>query len=81
VRANAGLVAHLAPDELRRLVDGILLEAALAAYWKRDLESAQRLFRKSIGTRCWRVADLRYLLPSLLPQGAYRALIAAADRR
>lgn len=81
VQANPALVAHLTPPELRKLVDGVLIESARRAYWKRDLDSAQRLFRKAMGTRCWRLADLRYLLPSFLPRSAYRALIAAADRR
>jgi hypothetical protein len=81
VRENPQLVAHLDGRELRKLVDGVLLDSALNAYWKRDLESAQRLFRKAIRTGCWRASDLRYLLPSLLPRSAYRALISAADRR
>jgi hypothetical protein len=28
----------------------------------------------------WRLADLKYLLPALLPLGAYRSLVGSADR-
>ena len=80
VRANPQLVRHLDQDARRKLVDGVLLESGMAAYWKRDLESAQKLFRRAIRTRSWRWTDLKYLLPSMLPRAAYRTLIATADR-
>jgi glycosyltransferase involved in cell wall biosynthesis len=81
VRANPELVAHLDATTRRRLVDGPVLAAAYDAYWQRDLDSAQRLFRKSLACRVGGWRDVRYLLPSLLPQAVYRALVAAADRR
>ena len=75
------LVAHLDRDTLDELVDGSLLKAGYAAYWKRDLISAQRLFRRVLGRGHWRLKDARFLLPSLLPGGLYRRLVAIADRR
>lgn len=81
VRANPNLVAHLDPATRRQLVDGPVLAAAYDAYWKRDLVSAQRLFRKSLACGAGGLRDMRYLLPSLLPQPLYRALVSAADRR
>jgi glycosyltransferase involved in cell wall biosynthesis len=74
-------VAHLSPGALRELVDGAVLQAGYAAYWKRDLVSAQRLFRKAARRGYWRLRDARYVLPSLLPAGLYRRLIESADRR
>ena len=81
VRSHPELIAHLAPAALRELLDGSLLRAGYAAYWKRDLVSAQRLFRKAARRGYWRLRDAKYVLPSLLPGGLYRRLIAAADRR
>jgi glycosyltransferase involved in cell wall biosynthesis len=81
VRGHPDLVAHLAPGALRELLDGSLLRAGYAAYWKRDLVSAQRLFRKAARRGCWRLRDAKYVLPSLLPAGLYRRLIESADRR
>jgi len=75
------LVAHLEPGELRELVDGTLLRAGYTAYWKRDLVSAQRLFRKAALRRYWRPRDTKYVLPSLLPLALYRRLVESADRR
>ncbi len=81
VRAHPELVAHLDARTIRRIVDGPLLAAGYNAYWKRDLDSAQRLFRASLARGLGGARDLRYLLPSLLPRSLYRAVIAAADRR
>lgn len=81
VRRNPSLVAHLAPGEVRELVDGALLRDGYAAYWKRDLISAQRLFRKAMQRGYWQLRDAKYVLPSLLPVGLYRRLIESADRK
>ena len=80
-RGHPQLVAHLAPADLRELLDGSLLRSAYTAYWKRDLVSAQRLFRKAARQGLCRARDARFVLPSLLPGALYRRLIAAADGR
>ena len=79
IRNNPNLVAHLGRRVRRELVDGPLLKAGYAAFWKRDLSSAQRLFRKAIQRGYWRLRDARYVLPSLLPARLYRGLINAVD--
>jgi len=80
-RIHPDLVAHLGPGALRELLDGAVLRAGYAAYWKRDLVSAQRLFRTAARRGYWRLRDARYVLPSLLPAGLYRRLIESADHR
>ena len=80
-RRHADLVARFPPATLRDLLDGSLLRSAYAAYWKRDLVSAQRLFRVAARRGSWRVRDARFVLPSLLPGALYRRLIAVADSR
>lgn len=81
VRDYPDLVADIAPDALRELLNGPLLRAGYASYWKRDLISAQHLFRKAALHRCWRLNDAKYVLPSLLPAALYRRLIRFADYR
>ncbi len=81
VQSNPAHVAHLAPAALRELIDGSLLRAAYAAYWKRDLVSAQPLFRKAALRGVWRAGDAKFILTSLLPSALYRRLVAAADRQ
>jgi glycosyltransferase involved in cell wall biosynthesis len=80
LRNNPSVVAHVSEAERREKVDGFLLSAAYSAYWKRDLISAQRLFRRSLRTGYWRARDLKYLVPSILPGRLYRGLIALSDR-
>ncbi|MGA7800600.1 MAG: glycosyltransferase, partial [Gammaproteobacteria bacterium] len=80
IREYPDAVSHVPSAERRAKVDGFLLSSAYNAYWKRDLVSAQRLFRRALGTGYWRVRDLKYLVPSLLPTRLYRALVAGADR-
>ena len=80
-RRHSQLVAHISPAALRELLDGSVLSSAYAAYWKRDLVSAQRLFRVAARHGSWRVCDAKFVLPSLLPGALYRRLIAVADSR
>ncbi len=81
VRLHPQAVAHLDRRRRRELVHGDLLRRGYTAYWRRDLESAGRLFRRALATGCWRLPDLKYLLPALLPPRLYRALLQLHDRR
>jgi hypothetical protein len=81
VQDHPDLVAHLSRQARRELVDGPLLKAGYAAYWKRDLVSAQRLFRKAARRGYWHLRDVKFVLPSLLPSGIYWRFIEAADCR
>jgi glycosyltransferase involved in cell wall biosynthesis len=74
------LVARVPAARLRELIDGGLLKRGYDAYWRRDLVSAQKIFRMAMRNGGWRLADLKYLLPALLPLGAYRSLVGSADR-
>ena len=74
------LVASLPPGKLREMIDGGLLKRGYDAYWKRDLVSAQKIFRMALRAGGWRAHDLKYLLPALLPEGVYRRLVGGADR-
>jgi GT2 family glycosyltransferase len=81
VAANPTLVAHLDRAQVIGLVDGVLLHAGYEAFWRRDLDGAQQLFRKALGTGCWSRRDLKYLLASLLPARLFKALAGTADAR
>jgi glycosyltransferase involved in cell wall biosynthesis len=81
IAAYPELVAHLDPDVLRAKVDDFLVQNAQRAYWQRDLATAHALFRLAFKSGALRLANLRHLLPSLLPQRLYCALVALADRR
>jgi glycosyltransferase involved in cell wall biosynthesis len=80
VRQHPQLVNHLPPAELRDLIDGSLLRRGYDNFWRRDLESAQRIFRMSLVKGGWRAKDLVYLLPSLLPPPLFRRLVSRRDR-
>lgn len=78
---NPALIAGLDAAALQRLVDEPILKEAYRAYWKRDLVSARKLFREAFALRAWRVADLKYLLPTLLPERLYQVIITTIDRQ
>lgn len=80
LREHPQFAAGLSADELRELIDGGLLRRGYDNYWQRDLVSARRIFRFALRVGAWRLTDLRYLLPALLPEALYLALIAQADR-
>jgi glycosyltransferase involved in cell wall biosynthesis len=81
IAAYPGLVAHLDAETLRDKTDGFLLANAQRAYWQRDLVTAHSLFRLAVRSGAMRIHNLRHLLPSLLPQRLYCALVSLADRR
>jgi glycosyltransferase involved in cell wall biosynthesis len=81
VAARPDLVSHLSADALGDKVDGFLIRNAQQAYWKRDLVTARTLFRLAFKSGALRSRHLRHLLPSLLPQALYSALVRIADRR
>jgi len=81
VASRPDLVAHLPRDSLWEKLDGFLIRNALQAYWQRDLATARTLFRRALGARAFRPRHLRQLIPSLLPERLYFALVQLADRR
>ena len=80
VRDCPDLVSDLGEEKLRTLIDGGLLQRGYDNYWRRDLISARRIFRTVLRTGGWGAKDLRYLLPALLPEKPYLALIGLTDR-
>lgn len=81
VAAAPRLVARFSRQRLEELIDGALLRRGYDCYWRRDLVSARRIFRRSIRAGGWKLKDLKYLLPALLPEGLYLRLIGRADGR
>jgi hypothetical protein len=74
------LVAALPKRKLNELIDRALYQRGFDAFWRRDLLSAQKIFRMLLRTGVWAPRDLKYLLPSLLPSRAFQYLVTLADR-
>jgi glycosyltransferase involved in cell wall biosynthesis len=81
IREHQHLVAHLPAERLRDLTEGQVLRQAYRAFWRRDLRSAQKLFRHVAARGTYRMRDLRHVLSALLPYGLYSGLVRLADRR
>lgn len=81
VESNPAAVAGIPPARLKELIDGGLLRRGYDAYWKRDLVSAQKIFRMALRAGGWGVKDMKYLLPALLPEKLYQSLIGKSDHR
>jgi glycosyltransferase involved in cell wall biosynthesis len=81
IRDNPGLVAHLSAERLHDLTEGQVLRRAYQALWKRDLVSAQKLFRHVARRGAYGLRDLGHVLSAVLPMPIYRGLIRLADRR
>lgn len=78
IAAHPERVAHLPADRLAELTDGYLLREAYRAYWRRDLDDAQALFRAALRKGAWQLRDLRYILPAALPAPVFRHLVRLA---
>ncbi|MBI3154309.1 MAG: glycosyltransferase [Burkholderiales bacterium] len=79
VREHPELVRHLSRAQQRQLIEGGLLKRGYDNFWRRDLESAQRIFRMALAKGGWAPRDLKYLLPALLPPRLYRRLVLGRD--
>jgi glycosyltransferase involved in cell wall biosynthesis len=80
IRHNPSLVAHLPAEKLRDLTEGHVLRQAYRAFWKRDLVSAQKLFRHAAAKGTYRMRDLRHVLSAFLPLPVYRGLVKLSER-
>lgn len=80
IRANPRLVSHLPKERLHELTEGKVLSQAYRAFWKRDLVSAQKLFRHAAAARSFKPSDLRHVVSALLPTPIYRKIVNFADR-
>lgn len=81
ISKHRDLVAHLTVEHLRDLTEGQVLRQAYRAFWKRDLVSAQKLFRHVAAKGSYGLRDLRHVLSALLPLSLYSGLVMLADRR
>lgn len=79
--SNPELLSHLSNEEIHKLINDPVLSDGYKSYWKRDLISACHLFRKALFIGLWKIKDLKYLLPSLLPEKVYCFLIKLADNK
>lgn len=61
---------------IRELTDGRLLSRGYETFWQNDLETAQPIFRMAFFAGNWKVADLKYLIPALLPSAFFQWLIS-----
>lgn len=81
IRRFPEIVKDIPASELRQYIDGFLLERGYNFYWKRNLVSAQKIFRLVLTNFNWRIKELKYLIPALLPTRLYIRLIQKADSR
>lgn len=78
--AHPELVGEVGKGRITEWVDGALLRRGYDLYWKRDLVSAQRVFRLALRAGAFARKDLKYLVPALLPLPLYRRLVRAAEK-
>jgi len=79
IKKNPDLVSDIIPSTLKELVDGELLHRAYETYWRRDLVSARKIFRMVLWTGSWGFKDVKYIIPSLLPEYLYTKIIKKID--
>ena len=80
IKRSPQLVAGISSHRLRELVDGALYKRGFDAYWGRDLVSAHRIFRMLLRAGYWTVKDLKYLLPAMLPERAFKRVVTFLER-
>src|SRR3569623_1764269 len=81
VRRHPAQVAHLSRAERDDRVYGSLLPEAYRCHWRRDVDSARRLFRRASRKTEWKARDAKYILASFLPASVFESLIRMIDAR
>ena len=79
VRQFPDQTSHLSGSKVRELVGGALRTAAYEAFWRRDLATAQALFRHALRHAAIGPRDLRYAIPAMLPQVLFTRLVGLSD--
>jgi len=79
VRTHRQRVRHIPPDRLNDWVDGLFRREGYDAYWRRDLPMARACFRRTARIGRVRLADLRVVLPSVLPLRLHERLLSWRD--
>jgi len=72
---NPILISHIPKQELNKLLNSQLSTQAYDAFWKRDLNSAQHLFKAMLRLGCWQLKDLKYIGLSFLPANIFQKII------
>ncbi|MBU1664369.1 MAG: glycosyltransferase [Gammaproteobacteria bacterium] len=80
ISANPRLVAHIPVKRQQDLTEGQVLRQAYRAFWKRDLVSAQKLFRHAARRLSFSYKDIRHVLVALLPLSIYRGIVKMTER-
>ena len=80
VNQHPSLLRHMKSSTIKELINGPLQKQGREAFWKRDFVSAQKIFRAMLVKGCWRLGDLKYILPSLLPIPVYRFLTTILEK-
>ena len=81
VSKHPDLIAHIPTKNIKDLVDGYLKRQAYDAFWKRDLASAQQLFRAMWRHGNWSGKDLKYLFISMFPAPFFRGMVGILDHK
>lgn len=68
-------IAHIPYEVRREVIDNFLITHAYTAFWKRDLVSAQQLFRVMFTSNTWRMKDLPYIATSFLTYRLFSSLV------
>lgn len=81
ILGNPSLVSHIPEQELNKLLNAQVTQQAYEAFWKRDMDSAQHLFRAMLRYGYWQRKDLKYIALSLLPARVFKIIIKFLDKQ
>jgi len=74
------IAKSLGCKKVKEITDGELLHRGYISYWARDLKTSHTLFRKVLLRGYFKLNDLKYLLPTLLPFRLYQPLILVMEK-
>ena len=81
LQSHPEVMKRFGRGKVRGLTLGFLKRRAYEAYWDRDLQTARTLFGVLLRYGYAGRADLKYMLPSLLPYSVQQWIVQKRDRR
>lgn len=81
VRHHRDMAGALGSAKRRALLYDTLLSEAYRCHWRRNTQSARRLFLRAFFKSDWKMGDLKYMLASFMPGFIFDGLIRYIDAR
>lgn len=74
------IVRSIGRSRVRELTLGVMVKQGYRCYWDRELDASHAIFRVAMKNFYFRVKDIKYMLPAILPLTIYKSFVLRMDK-